>query len=389
MTINQRFSVDYSYKIIFTKDLFDRDNKALIGILEAEKENNVRATCYVDSGVVETHPQLLDKIGQYFDHWHLLTLNSSPLIVPGGEEVKNNFTSLLDTLQHMDDAHLDRHSFVIVVGGGAVLDMVGFAASIAHRGIRLIRVPTTTLSQNDSGVGVKNGINYFGKKNFLGTFTVPYAVINDFLFLETLEDRDWRAGAAEAVKVALIKDSHFFEWLENCAGEIADRNMALMEQLIVRCAELHAHHISQNNDPFESGSSRPLDFGHWAAHKIEQLSQYDIKHGEAVAIGIALDVAYAAEAKFISRTTADRILGVLLQFGFRLFHPLILNESETRVSNHLLNGLEEFREHLGGQLTIPMISGIGKKFDVHQMNAELLSQAALYLQKKEYKHVSP
>ena len=98
-----------------------------------------------------------------------------------------------------------------MIGGGAVLDMVSFAAAIAHRGIRVVRFPTTVLAQADSGVGVKNSINLFGKKNFVGTFVPPFAVINDFDFLETLEPRDRIAGVVEAVKVALLKDAAFFE----------------------------------------------------------------------------------------------------------------------------------------------------------------------------------
>ena len=93
---------------------------------------------------------------------------------------------------------------MVAIGGGAVLDAVGYAAATAHRGVRLIRVPTTVLSQDDSAVGVKNGINAFGKKNFVGSFAPPHAVLNDFDLLRTLQDRDWRAGISEAVKVALL-----------------------------------------------------------------------------------------------------------------------------------------------------------------------------------------
>ena len=112
---------------------------------------------------------------------------------------------------------IDRHAYVLAVGGGALLDMVGYAAATAHRGVRLVRVPTTVLSQNDSGIGVKNSVNAFGKKNFLGTFAPPFAVFNDFTFLTTLSDRDWRAGISEAIKVALLKDATFFAFLEEHA----------------------------------------------------------------------------------------------------------------------------------------------------------------------------
>ena len=131
---------------------------------------------------------------------------------------------------------IDRHSYVVAIGGGAVLDAVGYAAATAHRGVRLVRVPTTTLSQDDSAVGVKNGINAFGKKNFVGTFAPPHAVLNDFDLLTTLDDRDWRAGISEAVKVALLKDSAFFAWIEQHARELDERSLDAMAMLVHRCA---------------------------------------------------------------------------------------------------------------------------------------------------------
>src|SRR4029079_4140447 len=116
---------------------------------------------------------------------------------------------------------LDRHAFVMAVGGGALLDLVGYAAATTHRGGRLLRVPTTVLAQNDSGVGVKNGVNAFGVKNLVGTFAPPFAVINDLRFLQTLEPRERVAGMAEAVKVALVRDASFFEWMEAEAAGLA------------------------------------------------------------------------------------------------------------------------------------------------------------------------
>ena len=218
-----------------------------------------------------------------------------PLVIEGGERAKNSPIHVAEIHSHIDRHHLDRHSYLIAVGGGALLDVAGFAAATAHRGVRHVRIPTTTLSQADSGIGVKNGINAFGKKNFIGTFAPPHAVINDFNLLATLEPRDKRAGYVEAVKVACIRDAKFFDELERDAEKLAAFEPAAMKRLIHRCAELHLDHIATSGDPFELGSARPLDFGHWAAHKLEQLSNFQIRHGEAVAIGIALDVIYSRQ----------------------------------------------------------------------------------------------
>jgi len=292
------------------------------------------------------------------------------LILAGGEQVKNDTSALDQTLEAIDAYGIDRHSFVAAIGGGAFLDMVGYASAIAHRGVKHIRIPTTVLSQNDSGVGVKNGINYFGKKNFLGTFAPPVAVFNDVNFLRTLSDRDWRSGISEAVKVALIKDLAFFEWLEQQASALAQRDETAMQEQIFRCAELHVQHIS-SGDPFESGSARPLDFGHWAAHKLEYLTDFEIRHGEAVAIGIALDCVYAQLKGMISEADTQRILTVLKTLGFSIYHPALAENDK----ENLWKGLNEFREHLGGQLTITLLEGLGKGKEIHEIDFKILKLA--------------
>ena len=140
-----------------------------------------------------------------------------------------------------------------------------------------------------------------------------------------------------------------------------------MERLIYRCAELHINHIATSGDPFEMGSARPLDFGHWAAHKLEQLSDYKIRHGEAVAIGIGLDVIYSRRMGFLDAASASRILRLIEALGFDLFINELLNvDSEGDLM--VLKGLEEFREHLGGELSITLLKSIGKGFEVHEMN---------------------
>jgi 3-dehydroquinate synthase len=251
--------------------------------------------------------------------------------------------------------------------------MAGFAAAISHRGIRLIRIPPTVLSQHDSAVGVKNSINAFDKKNYLGTFTPPYAVLNDFNFLLTLDDRDWRSGIAEAIKVALIKDYSFFAWMEEHASAMANREMEPMKTQIIRCAQMHLDHIA-GKDPFEFGSSRPLDFGHWAAHKLEHLSDYRIRHGEAVAIGIALDSTYSFLQGRISESDLGRIIGLIQTLGFELFAPELAGEN-------LVKGLQEFQEHLGGVLTIMLLDQLGKGVEVHEMDHALVFQAVEMLKK--------
>lgn len=370
--IKQSFSVPYEYQLHFTRDLFQEENDLFLNIIRDYKDYEpVKLLFVVDRGVADSHPQLLDKITTYCEQNSSNLNHTKTLLIDGGEQSKNHSEYIDLVLKGINDNAICRHSFVVVIGGGAVIDMVGYAAAIAHRGVKLIRIPTTVLSQNDSAVGVKNSVNIFKKKNFLGTFAPPYAIINDSDFLTTLEQRDWIAGIAEAIKVALIKDVEFFSYIANNAIALKDRKLEPMQYVIYKCAEMHMHHISQGGDPFESGSSRPLDFGHWAAHKLEYMTNYELRHGEAVAKGIALDVTYAQLIGLISKEELNYILDVMKEIGFDLSLPLSSKEDLDK----LLAGIEEFREHLGGRLTITLISGLGKKHDVHEIDMEIMKQA--------------
>jgi 3-dehydroquinate synthase len=294
-------------------------------------------------------------------------------VLPGGERVKADDALVREVWRLIDAAHLDRHSYVIAIGGGAFLDAAGFAAATAHRGMRLVRFPTTTLAQCDSGVGVKCAINGFGKKNWIGSFSVPFAVVNDFAFLQSLDPFTQRAGLIEAVKVALVKDTEFFEWIETHLQGLVALDSPLIESCIERSAMLHARHIAEGGDPFESGNSRPLDFGHWAAHKLESMTDGEVSHAPAVAVGVALDVLYSVEVGLISPSLGERILAVISGLGLAIFHPA-LNQRDGDGRLIVLEGLEEFREHLGGRLNIMMLGDIGIGVDVNEIDTTALER---------------
>ena len=378
--LQQAFNIRFEYKVYFTTGLFDLKNDVFRSFLRGAKDAGVvRKILFVlDNGVVAHHPDLMGQIRNYLAAEPGIRLVEEMIILPGGEVTKNSDAYFQSILEAVHKHGIDRHSYLVALGGGSVLDVAGYAAAVAHRGIRHIRIPTTVLSQNDSGVGVKNGINYFNKKNFLGTFTPPVAVFNDNQFLTTLDDAEWRSGISEAVKVALIKDAAFFDWLEANAEKMARRDMVAMQQQIRRCAELHLQHIA-GADPFESGSSRPLDFGHWSAHKLEQLSGFAIRHGEAVAIGIALDTVYSFLSGRLNESSMKRVLQVIRTLGFALTDPLLEVRDE---KSPLLEGLNEFREHLGGRLTIMLLKDIGTGEEVHEIDPLLVRQSSEWI--KEY-----
>ena len=365
--IEQRIVAPFEFPVIFTDHLFRTDNAALHSVVTRLGEANPRAMIYVDARADSATPGLAKMAAAWCAHWGV-TLAATPRLIAGGEAVKNDWAGTQRLMEEMLELRLDRHAFVIIVGGGALQDAVGFAASLVHRGLRVIRAPTTALAQCDGGVGVKTAVNFAGGKNAIGTFAPPFAVLNDFQFLTTLEDRDWRGGVAEAFKVAIIRDRDFFEFLCENAKAFRDRMEGPMRHLVQRCAELHLEHIRTAGDPFEMGRARPLDFGHWAAHKLELLSDFRISHGDAVAAGVALDSAYAAGKGWITEREYERIHGALRECGFPLWY-------EEMGDARLLDGLREFQEHLGGELCITFPSGIGQRREESVVEGELLQKA--------------
>ena len=368
-TINRNIRLDFTHSVYFTRDSFSPTNETLADILQPKRKGQpTKAIVYLDEGLLDSMPNLPQEIESYFrSREDRLDLVCPPKFSSGGEPAKNNFQYIEEIWNDLNDHAMCRHSYVIVIGGGASLDMVGFATATAHRGLRLIRFPTTSLSQGDGGVGVKNGVNYFGKKNWVGTFAVPDAVVNDFSFLRGLPSNQKRAGFIEAVKVALIRDRSFFEQIEERADELAAFKIDAMEQVIRKSAALHLDHIASSGDPFEKGSARPLDFGHWVAHKLEQLSNFRIGHGDAVAIGLAVDLLYSARIGLVKEATAYRAIDLIERLGFSTYDAT-LHDVDKNDMSVVLKGLDEFREHLGGELTITLIQGIGEGVEVHAMD---------------------
>jgi 3-dehydroquinate synthase len=365
----QRFSVPYEFPVCFTSGLFDPANPLLRDTLcRLEPSKRHRIVVFADSGLLETITDLGKNIRAYcLAHAEHIDLVTDPVPMPAGEKLKSELHFVEQMQKVLFEHHIDRHSYVIGLGGGALLDAVGLVAATSHRGIRHIRMPSTVLSQNDSGVGVKNGVNLFGQKNYIGTFAPPFAVLNDYDFIESLPERDKISGMAEAVKVALIRDARFYAWLESNADKLARFEREAMSYMIQRCAELHMHQIGKGGDPFESGSARPLDYGHWAAHKLETLTRYHLRHGEAVAIGLALDTRYSVLSGLLEAGEEDRVCQLLEKLGFELWHAS-LEMKNTAGAYEVMQGLRDFREHLGGELTITLLESLGQGVEVHDMD---------------------
>ena len=379
-TIHQRLRVPCDFPVVFARAVFDPSQPLLAETIDRlhEKRRHRVMVC-LDSSLAKVWPRYAVDIPKYFNAFTRTLDLAGPIeIVQGGEQAKDNLTAVTRMIRRIADRKLDRQSVVLIIGGGSILDMAGLAASLVHRGLRVVRMPTTVAGQNDVGVGVKNGIDLYGCKNFLGTFAPPFAVINDFDFLDKLPDREWISGIAEAFKVAMIKDRRFFSFLCRNAIRLHNRDRGAMEYLVRQCARLHLDHIRDGGDPFETGSARPLDFGHWSAHELEVLSHYQLRHGEAVAIGIALDSYYALKTHLISRQAFNALITGLQRCGLPVSHP-VLSKRCKNGTLAILGGLTRFQEHLGGPLTITLPSPLGQQTNIYSMNPAILEQGIAYL----------
>lgn len=362
------FSVPFVHRLRTTEQLSGDDFETLLGVIDADKFGPAKVLLVAERPVAESsdHVHLIEQRMGQSDSVNLVR---KVLLVAGGEAVKNDSQCVEQVLQQINAHDLDRRSYVVAIGGGAMLDAVGYAAAIAHRGVRLIRVPTTTLAQGDSGVGVKNAINYFRKKNWVGTFNVPWAVINDASMLNSLSDRDFCSGFSESVKVTLLKSRNEFDWLCRHAEQIRRRDISIASKAIATSCQLHLRHITEGGDPFEMLEARPLDFGHWSAHKLEPITDYQIRHGEAVGIGVAIDCFYSHLKLGFPIEDVHRVCRCLHALNLPLWHQAL------NPLDRLLDGLEEFRQHLGGRLTITMLRSVGQSVDVHEIDTAMMAEA--------------
>jgi 3-dehydroquinate synthase len=382
MNFDVDFSVPFRHRVRFTSDLAGREFETLTDLVVGDSPPlPPKVLLVVDQGLSDN--QHVKKLVRRLDGCNVLSLldgrdfsvaandaddngqakTSPAFFIMGGEICKNDSDDVEQILAWVNRFELDRRSYIIAIGGGALLDCVGFAAATAHRGIRLIRIPTTTLAQADSGVGVKNAINYFNKKNWLGTFAVPWAVVNDASLLSTLSERDFTCGFSEAIKVALLKSKRDFRDLCKAADRIRQRDPEASFDAIQRSCRSHLAHITAGGDPFEMLEARPLDFGHWSAHKLESLTEYRLRHGEAVAMGVLLDCIYSSRVHGLPRETVAQVLQFFRDLGLPLWHEALTDDS-------ILQGLEEFRQHLGGRLTVTMLEDVERPINVHEIDRQ-------------------
>lgn len=288
--------------------------------------------------------------------------------IPDGEEYKNSAT-LNSVYDGLIDAGLDRNSFIVALGGGVVGDLAGFAAATYLRGIPFVQVPTTLLAQVDSSVGGKTAIDHARGKNLIGAFYQPRLVLIDVETLNTLPEREFRAGLAEVIKYGIALDGAFFNYLEQHVDAVRGMDRDALIQVILSCCRLKAGVVEL--DEKETGVRAVLNYGHTLGHALETLAGYrQMVHGEAVAIGMGLATRVSLACGHCSEADSARIIALLTRFGLDLAVPPVERQP-------FLDALSKDKKSRSGTLSFICNQGIGG-YAVEKISPEqLLSLSGL------------
>ena len=300
-----------------------------------------------------------------------LTTTLNFIDIPGGDQTKN-INQLNEIIEKVLTYGIDRQNVIIAFGGGVIGDIAGFAASILLRGINYIQVPTTLLSQVDSSVGGKTGINSKIGKNLIGSFHQPQAVLADINILKTLPNREFRAGFAEVIKYGLIKDLEFFNWLNQEYDSIFVYDKIKLQKMITKSCEIKAKIIK--NDEKEGGKRALLNLGHTFAHAIESFGNFDgrIIHGEAVSIGICLAFKLSNKLCFCSTDDTKKVINLFQKSKL----PTSLHDIK-KLSISTSGMIQKFKldkKNRQNELTFILNKRIGESFIKHNVSVNVLTQ---------------
>ena len=293
----------FSYPIFVGSNLLTKSNNLLKNYIKNKKVILIHDSFFLSKiSINELFKEFIGLIKE-------ITLSVNLIPVSGGDQTKN-MLQLTKIVEQALSYEIDRDCVIIAFGGGVIGDISGFAASILLRGIKFINVPTTLLSQVDSSVGGKTGVNSKLGKNLVGSFHQPIAVIADINILKSLPDREFRAGFAEVIKYGLIKDKSFFKWLELEYENIFNYDNLQLQKVISKCCQIKAEIIQ--NDEKEIGNRALLNLGHTFGHAIESFGNYDGKiiHGEAIAIGICMAFKFSSKFNFCSMSDTERVVNI-------------------------------------------------------------------------------
>ena len=318
---------------------------------------------------VKTSPN--NEFEEFVQSINKLTTTLNFIDIPGGDQTKN-INQLNEIIEKVLTYGIDRQNVIIAFGGGVIGDIAGFAASILLRGINYIQVPTTLLSQVDSSVGGKTGINSKIGKNLIGSFHQPQAVLADINILKTLPNREFRAGFAEVIKYGLIKDLEFFNWLNQEYDSIFVYDKIKLQKMITKSCEIKAKIIK--NDEKEGGKRALLNLGHTFAHAIESFGNFDgrIIHGEAVSIGICLAFKLSNKLCFCSTDDTKKVINLFQKSKL----PTSLHDIK-KLSISTSGMIQKFKldkKNRQNELTFILNKRIGESFIKHNVSVNVLTQ---------------
>ncbi|THB74872.1 MAG: 3-dehydroquinate synthase [Gammaproteobacteria bacterium] len=288
------------------------------------------------------------------------------IVLPDGESYKN-----LDTINSIFDGlmqdNFDRKTTLIALGGGVIGDMTGFAAACYRRGVNFIQVPTTLLSQVDSSVGGKTGVNHPLGKNMIGAFYQPQVVVADITTLDTLEDRELRAGIAEVIKYGFIYDAEFFAWLEENLNKLLQRDYDVLEYAVYRSCQIKAEIVAK--DELEHGIRALLNFGHTFGHAIETFTGYSQwLHGEAIATGMCMALSMSQLMGWLTEEDAQRGIDIIK------IAQLPADVPEGMSTDDFVRLMQADKKVLDGVVRLVLIKGIGEGAVVDKYAPEIFRE---------------
>ncbi|MGW2374564.1 sedoheptulose 7-phosphate cyclase [Kitasatospora sp. NPDC001683] len=365
---NVRAEQPVAYSVSMVRGLLDLDNPTLARACGGGHGRPVRCLLAIDS-VVDTLYR--DRFTQYFDQWRI---DATWLVVQGDEGAKS-----LEQAVHVTEAMsrmgiLRRTEKVVAVGGGVVLDIVGFAASMYRRGVPYVRVPTTLVGQIDAGIGVKTGVNHGHHKNRLGAYFAPETALIDPHFLRTIDPRHVANGIAEIIKMALVKDAVLFDLLEATVGAITPDTLggcgSAVSEVLSRAISGMLDELEPNL--WEQVLERSVDYGHTFSPSLELRADPPLLHGEAVAVDMAICLALAHLRGHLAEPDTDRALRLLQGFQLPIAHPIFTQEL-------LEEALSDAVKHRDGLQRVPLTRGIGSVVFADDLTPDELGRALEFI----------
>lgn len=306
-------------------------------------------------------PLYLSQLTSLFSEYQCDTM-----ILPDGEAHKN-FEQWQKIFDALIERHHKRNTTLVALGGGVIGDITGFAAACYQRGVNYIQVPTTLLAQVDASIGGKTGINYQHKKNFLGAFYQPKAVVIDSHFLSTLPEREFRAGLAEVIKYALIHDKHFFNYLYENVDKILERSSEILTDMIEKCVKIKIGFVEQDERD-ETGKRALLNFGHTFGHALESVTNFSILHGEAVAWGMLNACELSQRLGYLSLEDMTRVEDLLKACG------LLIELPKAVTADLLLSAMRHDKKNSKNNITLILLKQVGEAFVTDSVEWEVIAK---------------